>query len=85
MLRIGIPLLIVVSIALFVPKKVRDTLGILGILGILAAWAIGVLAVVRWRPASQKHPQWPKARKLPRVIAVRRATSGHEFRLAPDF
>jgi hypothetical protein len=48
MLRIGIPLLlIVVSIALFVPKKVRAALGILGILGILAAlWAIAVLAVV---------------------------------------
>jgi hypothetical protein len=47
MLRIGILLLIIVSVALFVPKKVRDTLGILGILGILAAlWAIGVLAVV---------------------------------------
>jgi hypothetical protein len=47
MLRIGIPLLIVVSIALFVPNKVRAALGILGILGILAAlWAMGVLAVV---------------------------------------
>jgi hypothetical protein len=47
MLRIGIPLLIVVSLALFVPKKIRDGIGILGILGILAAlWAIGVLAVV---------------------------------------
>jgi hypothetical protein len=56
MLRIGIPLLIVVSIALFVPKKVRDTLGILGILGILAAlWAIGVLAVVLINiPAAQQ-------------------------------
>jgi hypothetical protein len=47
MLRIGIPLLMVVSIALFVPKKIRDGIGILGVLGILAAlWAIGVLAVV---------------------------------------
>ena len=47
MLRIGIPLLIAVSIALFVPKKVRAALGILGILGILAAlWAICVLVVV---------------------------------------
>ena len=47
MIRIGIPLLIAVSIALFVPKKVREALGILGILGILAAlWAIAVLAIV---------------------------------------
>jgi hypothetical protein len=47
MLRIAIPLLIVVSVALFVPKEVRATLGILGILGILAALsAIGVLAIV---------------------------------------
>ena len=47
MLRIAIPLLIVVSVALVVPKKVRATLGILGILGILAAlWAIAVLAAV---------------------------------------
>jgi len=46
MLRIVV-LLIVVSIALLVPKKVRDALGILGILGILAAlWAIGFLVVV---------------------------------------
>jgi hypothetical protein len=47
MLRIGIPILIAVSIALFVPKKVRAALGILGILGILAAlWAIAALVVV---------------------------------------
>jgi hypothetical protein len=48
MLRIAIPLLLIVaSVALFVPKKVGGALGILGILGILAAlWAIGVLAVV---------------------------------------
>jgi hypothetical protein len=38
MLRIAIPLLLlVVSVVLFVPEKVRATLGILGILGILAA------------------------------------------------
>jgi hypothetical protein len=47
MLRIGITLLVAVSFALFVPKKVRAALGILGILGILGAlWAIGVLAAV---------------------------------------
>ena len=57
MLRIAIPLLLlVVSVVLFVPKKLRAALGILGILGILAAlWAIGVLAVILINlPAAQR-------------------------------
>jgi hypothetical protein len=57
MLRIAIPLLLIVgSIVLFMPKKLRAALGILGILGILAAlWAIGVLAVILINlPAAQR-------------------------------
>jgi hypothetical protein len=47
MLRISLTLLIAISIALFVPKRIREALGILGILGVLAAlWAFAVLVIV---------------------------------------